>query len=75
MKGNRSGLPAQRIVCLGFLFLAVANIVTFILTRHTSLSEHVVDPLVGFLQGTAITTLLVGVYRRTRSGNHGNRCV
>ena len=59
--------------CLGFIFLAVANIVTYILTRHTSLSEQIVDPLAGFLQGVAIATLLLGIYRQTASG--GNRCV
>ena len=74
MKANR---PRQlnRTACLGLVFLAVANIVTFILTRHTSLSEHVVDPLAGFLQGVAIATLLLGVYRQTRTATGDNRCV
>ena len=74
MKANRPR-PLNRIACLGLVFLAVANIVTFILTRHTSLSEHVVDPLAGFLQGVAIATLLLGVYRQTRTTNRGTRCV
>jgi hypothetical protein len=65
----------DRIACLGFVFLAVANIVTFILTRHTSLSEHVVDPLIGFLHGVAIATLLLGVYRQTRTAAKGKQCV
>lgn len=60
--------PLNRTACLGFILLAVANTVTFVLTRHTSLSEHVVDPLAGFVQGVAITTLLLGVYRQARSG-------
>ena len=58
-----------RLAWLGFVFLAVANIMTFILTRHTSLSEHVVDPLAGFLHGVAIATLLLGLYRQTRDWN------
>ena len=74
MKANRPR-PLNRIACLGCVFLAVANIVTFILTRHTSLSEHVVDPLAGFLQGVAIATLLLGIYRQTRSANGGSRCL
>jgi hypothetical protein len=61
--------PLDRITRLGFVFLAVANIATFILTRHTSLSEHVVDPLAGFLHGVAIATLLLGLYRQTRDWN------
>ena len=73
MNSNRPR-PLDRIACLGFVFLAIANIVTFILTRHTTLSEHIVDPLTGFLQGVAIATLLVGVYRQTRTAA-GHRCV
>ena len=64
MKARR---PLDRIARLGLLFLAVANVTTFMVMRHTALSEHVVDPLVGFLHGVAITTLLLGVYRQTRS--------
>lgn len=74
MEGNRLR-PLDRMTCLGLVFLAVANIVTFILTRHTSLSEHVVDPLAGFLQGVAIATLLLAVYRQTRTANGANRCL
>ena len=66
--------PLNRIACLGFAFLAVANIVTFVLTRHTSLPEHVVDPIAGFVQGVAITTLLIGVYRQGRFAGHGGGC-
>jgi hypothetical protein len=66
--------PLNRIVYVGLIFLAVANVVTYILTRHTSLSEHVVDPLAGFVQGVAIATLLLGVYRQTRRTTGGTSC-
>ena len=72
MKMNGSG-QLNRLASLGLIFLAVANIVTFLLTRHTSLSEHVVDPLVGFVQGVAITTLLLGIYRQRRTPDQGQR--
>ena len=70
----RLSRPFDRIICLGLILLAVANTVTFILTRHTSLSEHVVDPFTGFLQGAAIGTLLLGIYRQARSGRRDHRC-
>jgi hypothetical protein len=63
MKARR---PLGRLARVGLVFLALANVITFIVTRHTALSAHVVDPLVGFLQGVAITTLLLGVYRQAR---------
>ena len=73
MKARRPG-PLNRIACLGLLFLAVANVVTFVLTRHTSLSDHVVDPIAGLLQGVAIATLLLGLYRQTRTTRRRTWC-
>jgi hypothetical protein len=73
MKARRPG-PLDRIACLGLVFLAVANVVTFVLTRHTSLSEDVVDPLAGLLQGVAIATLLLSLYRQARTTGSDTWC-
>ena len=53
----------HRITSLGLILLVVANVTTYILTRHTTVSEQVVDPAVGFLFGAAIGALLLGIYK------------
>lgn len=53
----------HRVTSLGLILLVVANVTTYILTRHTSLSEQVVDPAAGFLFGAAIGALLLGIYK------------
>ena len=53
----------HRVTSLGLILLVVSNVTTYILTRHTSLSEQVVDPAVGFLFGAAIAALLIGIYK------------
>lgn len=73
MKFERSG-RFNRITAGGVIALAVANIASFLLQRHTSLSEHVTDPVIGFLYGVAIMTTLLGVWRQGRE-LRGQRCV
>ena len=67
--------PLSGTLCLGFLFLAVANIMKFVLERHTSMAEGTRDGLSGFLFGIAIATLLIGVWRMRSDGDAGHsRC-
>ena len=59
--------PPQHLTRLGLLLLAIANVTVYVLTRHSGLSEGVLDPLSGVLLGAAITVLLLGIYRGGRS--------
>ena len=52
---------------LGLILLVIANLVGYLLTRHSTLSEHVSDPIAGFMMGTAIAVLLLGMYKQRRS--------
>ncbi len=52
---------------LGLILLAVANVIGYLLTRHSSLSEHVSDPIAGFMMGAAIAVLLLGIYKQRGS--------
>jgi len=56
----------NRILQLGIIALAVANILSYVLQRKSGLPESIVDPLTGFVYGVAITTALLGVYLRGR---------
>ncbi len=51
---------------IGLLLLALANVTTYVLSRHTTASEDLVDPVAGFLFGIAISTLLIGIVRQKR---------
>lgn len=67
--------PFSVTLCLGFLFLAIANIMKFVLERHTSMAEGPRDGLSGFLFGIAIATLLLGIWRmRGDGGPDHSRC-
>lgn len=57
----------NHIMTLGLILLAVANVVGYLLRRHSSLSEHVSDPIAGFLMGAAIAVLLLGLYKQRRT--------
>lgn len=57
----------NRVLQLGIIALAVANIVSYVLQRKSGLPESIVDPVTGFVQGAAIATALLGVYVRGRS--------
>jgi hypothetical protein len=56
----------NRLTIFGLFALVLANTVQYVLTRHTTYSEHVVDPISGFLFGVAIATTLLGVIRQSR---------
>jgi hypothetical protein len=66
--------PFSLTLCLGFLFLAVANITKFVLERHTSMAEGPRDGLSGFLFGVAIATLCLGIWRMQRRIAEKSRC-
>jgi hypothetical protein len=53
----------NRLTVVGLCALAVANVLSFLLQRHSTLSEAVVDPVVGFAYGTAIALTLLGISR------------
>ena len=65
MKTRRSRLSP--LLAFGLMAIAFANVATFLLQRHTSYPESVTDPISGFLQGVAIATTLVGIWRQTRT--------
>ena len=58
----------HRVSIAGLILLVIANVASYILSRHTTLSEHTVDPVTGFLQGLAIGVLLLGVIMQSRPG-------
>ena len=64
---SRAADRPHRITSLGLLLLVFANITTYLLTRHSNFSEHVVDPVAGFMMGAAIAVLLLGIYKQGRS--------
>jgi len=57
----------NRVLQLGIIALAIANILSYVLQRKSGLPESVVDPVTGFVHGVAIATTLLGVYLRGRS--------
>jgi hypothetical protein len=50
----------------------VANVMKFVLERHTSMADGPRDGLSGFLVGVAIATLSLGIWRMRRVA--GPRC-
>jgi zinc transporter ZupT len=59
--------PLHPLTMFGLLALVIANVASYIIQRHTSLSEHVADPLMGFLHGVAIGALLLGIWLQSRA--------
>jgi len=57
----------NRVMMLGFLFLAIAGAGQWYLQRHSGLGEDLADFGSGLLQGIAITTMLLGVWLRGRN--------
>jgi hypothetical protein len=56
----------NRVLQLGMIALAVANILNYMLQRKSGLPESIVDPVAGFFFGVAIATTLLGIYLRAR---------
>ena len=68
--------PFHPLTLFGLFALALAQTVQYILRRHTTYSEHVVDPISGFLFGVAIATTLLGVLKQSRQlRGREDRCV
>jgi hypothetical protein len=63
---------SPRLTSLGLILLACANVIVYVLTRHSTLPEQVVDPVSGLLLGVAITVLLLGVFKQGRSQGPGD---
>ena len=61
--------PFNRTTFVGLVLMALANIVRWVLERHTSLPEDPRDALVGLFYGLAIGCLLLGVWRMNRTGD------
>ena len=56
----------NRVMMLGFLALAIAGVGQWYLQRHSGLGEDVADFASVLLQGIAITTMLLGIWLRSR---------
>lgn len=74
MNFRRSKLPAAMIP--GLVFLAIANVGSYLLRRSGNFSESVVDGATGLLMGIAIGGMLLGIWITTRGlkrcgGQHG----
>jgi hypothetical protein len=63
----------NRVLQLGLIALALANVASYLMRRKSGLSESVVDPVVGFAYGVAIAATLLGVYVRQRAGRSADR--
>ena len=60
--------PFNRLISLGLILLAIANISKWLLERHTSMPEGPRDGFSGLLFGMAIGCTLLGIWRMRRSG-------
>ena len=56
--------PFNRILCLGLMFMAIANLAKFLLERHTSMAEGPRDGLAGLLFGIALGCVMFGLWRQ-----------
>jgi hypothetical protein len=59
--------PFHPVTTVGLFLLVIANVGGYVLSRHTTLSEHTVDPLSGLLHGLAIGVLLLGIIKQSRA--------
>jgi hypothetical protein len=57
--------PFNRLMFVGLALLAAANVIRWILERHTSMREDPRDAIVGLVFGLAIGTLVLGLWRKT----------
>ena len=57
----------NRVLQIGLIALALANIASYVLQRKSGLPESVADPLTGFVYGVAIALALLGVILRARA--------
>jgi hypothetical protein len=61
---------ADRLILIGFVFLALANAAQLILRRAPSLGDGPTDAFVGLLFGIAIGSLALGIWRSGRGGSN-----
>jgi hypothetical protein len=61
---------------IGLVCLALAGLSLNLLPRHTGLSADITDAMSGCLYGIAITTLMIGIWRKQRgcSNSDDQRC-
>ena len=64
--------PFNRLISLGLVLLAIANISKWMLERHTEMPEGPRDGLSGLLFGIAIGCTLLGIWR-TRHSHPGGQ--
>jgi hypothetical protein len=69
---TRSTRP-RRLLTIGLIALAVANVATYIIQRKLALPEHIADPLSGFLMGTAIALMFLGIMAQAKAMKNGAR--
>ena len=56
--------PFNRLLALGLMFIAIANIARFMLERHTSMPDGPRDGLAGLLFGIALGCVMLGLWRQ-----------
>ena len=60
--------PFNRLLCLGFVFLPLANVARWVLERHSSMPEGPRDAIFGLLFGIGMGCMLLGIRRLRRPG-------
>jgi hypothetical protein len=61
----------NRLLVVGLMALVVANVGSYVIQRKLALPESIADPVIGFLYGVAIATMLLGIRLRARSLRDG----
>ena len=56
----------QAILTFGFIALILANAGSYLVQRKLDVPENLADGISGFLMGIAITTLLIGIWMKSR---------
>jgi hypothetical protein len=59
-------LRQSKLLTLGLIAIAVANVASYVISRKLSLPESVSDPLTGLLHGIAIGLMLIGIRQQVR---------
>jgi hypothetical protein len=57
----------NKLLTIGLLSLAVANVAGYFIRRNGAIPESIADPVSGFMMGVAIALTLVGIRRQVRS--------
>jgi hypothetical protein len=62
----------DKLLTIGLMSLAVANVAGYFMRRNGAVPESVADPLTGFLMGVAIALTLLGIRRQVKARREGN---